>query len=569
MAGRVDAQTIKQEGTVNFAQLVTPSATGAVGNETRRGPDANEDLKSFIRGSMSSARVSSAHVPQVNGNAVTAASGGFLGVDGLTHAEQRLTDGGNQFSTEPPDQAIAVGNGFVVEAVNLALRVRTAAGGAGATVSLNRFFFNESAIDRTTGRAGRFLSDPKAYYDAENQRWFVTILSIATDPATGNLRPQSDVRIAVSRTADPNGAWNIYALETTNGTGTTANHPGCPCFGDQPLIGADADGFYITTNEFPIFTPGFNGAQVYALSKRDLLSNRVPRMKAFDGLPLAEGPAYSLQPAVAAPGVAYNTGTAYFMSALDFFGTVDNRIAVWRLKNTDWLTTGTGNEPVLSSVVVQSQSYGQPPDAQQKPGPLPLAAAIASGLVGKPATEHLSLIAGNDDRMQQVMFDGENLWSALNTVVKTENGPTRTGAAYFIVKPSATTTGALSAAIVKQGYVSVNGNNVMYPSIAVNKLGQGAIAFTLVGPDHFPSAAYALLSVGGGAGTVQLARGGAAPQDGFTGYVVFGSRSSRWGDYSSAAVDEAGNLWFAVEYVPNLPRTLLANWGTLIGKITP
>jgi hypothetical protein len=51
--------------------------------------------------------------------------------------------------------------------------------------------------------------------------------------------------------------------------------------------------------------------------------------------------------------------------------------------------------------------------------------------------------------------------------------------------------------------------------------------------------------------------------------VVFGSRSSRWGDYSSAAVDEAGNLWFAVEYVPNLPRTLLANWGTLIGKITP
>jgi len=574
IAPRAEAQTIKRARTVNLTRLATPPATAAVGNETRRGPDANEDLKSLIRGSISSARVSSAHVPRPNDRPVTDADAGFFGFDGLRHLDQRLADGGNQFSIEPPDQAIAVGNGFVVEGVNLALRVRTTSGGAAATVSLNRFFVGDSAIVRATpttpARFGRFISDPKAYFDNANQRWFVTVLTIATDPVTGGFRPESDVRIAVSQTANPTGNWNIFTIETTNGDGTTPNHPGCPCFGDQPLIGADAHGFYVTTNEFPIFAAGFNGAQVYAISIQDLVKNLTPpRMKAFDGLPLAEGPAYTLQPATAAPGVAYNQGTAYFMSALDFFGTVDDRIAVWRLNNTGWLSTGTGNQPVLTSVVVESESYGQPPDAQQRPGPLPLADAIRAGAFGKPATEHLSLLAGNDDRMQQVMFDGQNLWSSLNTVVKPETGPTRIGAAYFIVKPSTTAAGALRATIVSQGYVSVNENSVMFPSIAVNKNGRGVMTFTLVGADYFPTAAYARVTASGGVSDVRVAQPGAAPEDGFTGYVVFNGRTSRWGDYSAATVDEAGDVWFAVEYIPNLSRTQLANWGTFIGKVTP
>src|SRR5436189_66027 len=45
----------------------------------------------------------------------------FRGFIGLTHLDQRLyAGGGNQFSTEPPDQGLAVGNGFVLEGVNAA-----------------------------------------------------------------------------------------------------------------------------------------------------------------------------------------------------------------------------------------------------------------------------------------------------------------------------------------------------------------------------------------------------------------------------------------------------------------
>lgn len=42
----------------------------------------------------------------------------------------------------------------------------------------------------------------------------------------------------------------------------------------------------------------------------------------------------------------------------------------------------------------------------------------------------------------------------------------------------------------------------------------------------------------------------------------------RWGDYS-AAVSDGNNVWFATEYIPNRPRTALANSGTFIGKIRP
>ena len=41
-----------------------------------------------------------------------------LSFDGLNFRQQRLANGGNQFSVEPPDQALCVGNGYVLESVN-------------------------------------------------------------------------------------------------------------------------------------------------------------------------------------------------------------------------------------------------------------------------------------------------------------------------------------------------------------------------------------------------------------------------------------------------------------------
>jgi hypothetical protein len=65
-----------------------------------------------------------------------------------------------------------------------------------------------------------------------------------------------------------------------------------------------------------------------------------------------------------------------------------------------------------------------------------------------------------------------------------------------------------------------------------------------------------------------LGAAGAAPEDGFTGYAFFGGNGvARWGDYSAATADEDGSIWLATEFIPNSPRTQLANWGTFIGRM--
>ena len=113
--------------------------------------------------------------------------------------------------------------------------------------------------------------------------------------------------------------WSIYVIDTTNdGTGGTPSHPSCPCIADQPLLGFDDYGIYISTNEYDIdpFGGSFNGAQLYALDKVAAAAGTLdpaidgPDVQLIDGTPiaLAEGPAYSLQPAVTPPGGAFETG---------------------------------------------------------------------------------------------------------------------------------------------------------------------------------------------------------------------------------------------------------------------
>src|SRR5258708_10412742 len=141
---------------------------------------------------------------------------------------------------------------------------------------MNKFFVWSRDVSTATPPVfGPFVSDPKAYFDTDTQRWFVTELILDQDPSTGNLTGTSGVMIAVSTSPDATGTYNIFRLDTTDVTGTP-DHAGCPCLGDQPLIGADANGFYITTNEFPLFEDGFNGSQVYAMSKTALAAGTMP-----------------------------------------------------------------------------------------------------------------------------------------------------------------------------------------------------------------------------------------------------------------------------------------------------
>lgn len=596
-ASAANAQTrkITPKGAGGFSSG-SNQLTSDIPEGQREGPKENRSFQKFIDGSVSLARVPSAGVPKPAGLPVSTASPAFLA---LTHLDQRSADGGNQFNTEPPDQGLAIGGTdqcaggpCVLVAVNSAVAAYSTSGQSIVTASLNEFFGQPPAFNRTTGQFGPFLTDPRIYFDSPTSRWFVTVLEIDQDPVTGAFKPHSSVLIAVSSSANPlvPGGFVLYQLDVTNdGTNGTPTHARCPCFGDQPLIGADAHAFWVTTNEFPLFQGGFNGAQVYALDKLALASGATANSQyVLQGGPLAEGISYSVQPAMVPPGGAFatgNNGTQYFLSALDFFGTLDDRIAVWAATNTASITT-TPAIKIQNKIVGNTIVYGQPPLAQQPNIPvghlcapslfMVVACGLQSGsLLGTVFNVHAPLIDSNDDRMQQVTFANGKLWSTLTTVVKTQNGPTRTGAAWFAMTPG--WNGAdLTGAFTGGGYVAVNDQSILYPSIAVTNDGKGAIGFSIVGPGLFPGTGYAKVSLAAGATEVKLTSQGVFPDDGFTGYPVFDDRGGRWGDYSAAVVDASGNIWVASEMIPcqqdangRCVRSVLANWGTLVAKITP
>jgi len=523
----------------------------------------------------------------IAGSAIAAGQlSAFGGFNAINHLQQRRAGTGRytntQFSLEPPDQGLCVGNGFVLEPVNLALRVYSASTGAplSVTTALNQFFNQKPGVTRSTPPVfGDFLSDPKCYFDPADQRWFVTVLQIGLNPATADFVAPTHLLIAVSQTSDPRGAFNLFSIDTTDdGSNGTPAHANCPCFGDQPLIGADANGFYISTNEFGLVNFPFNGTQIYAISKSGLQSGAgatVVHINAGPMLLSAGGLAFSVQPATApsADGnLAANGGTEFFMSDLDFtagpaIGIRANRLAVWALTNTSSLSNAT---PLVSltNVVINSELFVQPPNAAQKHGEL---------FLGDLFHNPLALVASNDDRMNQVVFADGKLWAGVNTALQTQNGPTLVGAGYFIVAPS-DPSGTLSASVVKQGYVAVNQENLLFPSIGVTSAGKGVITFTLVGPDVFPSTAYASIDAVNGVGAIHIAAAGQGPEDGFTGYdnpkgVLGVGDVARWGDYT-AAVADGDTVWFATEYIAHpatdlTTRTLLANWATFVAHVNP
>ena len=149
------------------------SAASENGYQTRQGPAMDASFIRRASGNNSPARVPATSVPAPGASAITGRGTGFSGFRGLTHVDQRFSSGGNQLSLEPPDQGLAVGNGFVVEAVNLAVAVYSTSGGAPVGVTgLNDFLGLAPTIDRsvTPPVFGPFTSDPRVYYDAPTGR---------------------------------------------------------------------------------------------------------------------------------------------------------------------------------------------------------------------------------------------------------------------------------------------------------------------------------------------------------------------------------------------------------------
>ena len=552
--------------------------------------------------------------PVVASSAVAGTNSGLnLSIDGLNLRNQRLANGGKQFTVEPPDQALCVGGGYVLESVNDVLRVYTA-GGATATgvVDLNTFYGYPAQYNRATGVQGPFITDPVCHFDPDTQRFYHVVLTLDVVPTTGEFTGKNTLDIAVSNTANPLGPWQIYRLPVQNdGSDGTPTHASCPCIGDYPHIGADAYGIYVTTNEYSFFADGYNGAQIYALSKRALAaSGSTPQVVQFENTVLEKSgtPGFTVWPAISSQGqyALSDGGTEFFLSSIageEANNTTGfaNQIGVWALTNTRSLDSARPNL-TLSSRATDSQVYGVPPTSNQKAGNFPLGQCINDTtsptpygpgcwqylFFAEPAhNETLAKLDSGDSRMQQVSYANGLLYGALSTIVNV-GGVEKAGVAYFVVRPVVIGNGqhvGPQTSVVKQGYVALANNNVTYPAISVLANGKGIMAVDVVGADYYPSSAYTMIDAVNGAGAVHIAAAGVGPQDGFSGYKAFGTPPRpRWGDYSATAVD-GNTIWIASEYIAQTctlqqymtapfgscsgTRVALGNWATRISNVTP
>jgi hypothetical protein len=497
----------------------------------------------------------------------TAVSPVFRGFNGLTHLDQRFARNGNQFNTEPPDQGLAVGNGFVVEAINTALNVYDVNGIQQLVhpVALTQLFGLPPELDRTKqppvpGPA--VPGDVSATFDRETQRWFVIAWSQLYDK-TGKPLLQSRLWIAVSQDSDPTKSYTIYILDTTEAHDPDKQGPRVP---DFPHFAVDHSGLFISFNEFAI-TPtgalgGFIDAAIIAISKQALVTgsgDAAPPVVRFP-LPFVTGYEFTVFPAYLAADtgpILSNGGTQYFVSS-HFVNTTEHSLAVWALTNTSSLNTTPALN--LKAIAVNTQAFHFPLiAATQRNGFRPL---------GESLGDPLETLDSGDFRVLSVCYSAGRLWTSLTSEVLDATGAKRLGVDYFALVPQIL--GKLfTATVAAQGTISERGAHVSRPAIAVNAQQKGGMVFTLVGPNDYPSAAFVAIA-GTSVGPIQISRAGHEPEDGFTGYSQFGGNGvARWGDYSAAAVDSDGTIWMATEYTPDLARVKLANWSTYITRYHP
>jgi len=495
-----------------------------------------------------------------------AAQSSFRGFTGLTHLDQRFANGGNQFSHEPPDQGLAVGNDFVMEAVNCAINIYDVNGivQLPRPLALTEIFGLPEELNRTTGVVNTSVGDPSCLFDPETQRWFVVAWA-QLNRRTGEPLRESRLFLAVSKTADPTGDYKTFTFNTTGAADVDQAGPRIP---DFPHFAVDRYGLYINWQEFAIDEngnpDGFIGTAIVAVSKRALIhtSGGSPpgRVQRF-AIPFETGFEFRIWPAYIPPGqtpVLANGGTEYFLSSNIGFDSF-NQIAVWALTNTSSLQTTSPNLH-LKMTTVNTRVYHFPDfSVPQKNGFHPLGASK-----GLPVAD---LDAG-PDTISSCEYVNGHVWGTLSSSMRDSNGNRIEVVDYFAFTPQITNT-QLSASLFAQGIIAAPGRFLMYPAIALNKNNNGAIVFSLSGPNDFPSAAFARV-IGTSVGPIRISREGNEPDDGFTCYPPFSNLVGRWGDYSAAAVNNVdATIWMATEYVPDINRSAQANWATYVTRFQP
>ena len=447
----------------------------------------------------------------------------------------------------PPDAGLAASNSYEVQVVNTAIGIwKNGAAVKGFPKSLQAFFAVPNPSPAGCDSRGPFLTDPRAAYDPNANRFYVTITQVEGGLGAGTgCTPTSTVWYAVSATANPTGAWHIYS-QAINGTSATA-------FSNYTQFGFDTQGLYWSFNLFNKAGTALVGNTVIGIRKAELLTGAAPSGYFFSGLNVGGKLLDTINPVESLARNAGPQGEFFVDSDNINFGGGNctsgcSGLVVWDFSN---IALSSNTIPSLTGATVGSDSYTLPPMADNPPACSACLETLDTRISATPIYQHGQIYAGIDTAVNN--GSGKNvpgiLWFDVSAYLNP--GPTTC--------PECTTING-STNVAQQGYFFYSGAaDAFFPTLIPDAEGNLMMGFEFSssadGID--PSQAYA-------GRRVTLAPGTMSDGGIFAAKSTKASTQFRQGDYGASSWTGSANdsTWSTGEY--SCPAT--GDWCTEIWR---
>lgn len=416
---------------------------------------------------------------------------------------------GNYFpSFAPPDANIAVGLTQIMQYVNADIAVfdkKTGAVLAGFPRKANSVFAGFGGLCETTN-----AGDGLVKYDRISNRWIISQFANTGDAADGFFQC-----VAVSKTADATGVYYRYAFQFND-------------FNDYPKLGVWADAYYLTANMYGL---NYLGPMICALDKKSMQVGAHAATQCVQLEPTYRttlpADADGLRPVPAkAPGL--------FTSMNNF-----DSLYVWKFF-VDWTDELKSRLIGPTTLTVANFTF----------------ACFGGACIEQPQTTTV-LESVSDRLMYRLAYRQFPTYGSM-VVNHSIRGPNSDSAIrWYELRIS--NDGQYTPTLYQQGTYSPNANYRFVGSIAMDKIGDIALGYSLSSATVFPSIAITgrLASDARGLmGNEQVMVPGLGSQT---------NDLSRWGDYTSMVLDPSDDctFWYVNQYQS---YSSYFNWSTSIGK---
>ena len=355
--------------------------------------------------------------------------------------------------------------------------------------------------------------DPIAEYDKQAGRW-VMMQAVFKNPYT--------VCVAVSKTSDATGAYNLYSFPVPS------NY-----FPDYPKLGVWPDGYYLSYNQFNGNT--FAGAAACSMDRTNMLQGNAATMQCFQPGNVAA----SLLPSdLDGDSGAAGTTAAPPAGSPNYFLQLggSTSLELWKF-HVDWANSSNSTFTGPTAITVPSYSL-----------------ACGGGTCVPQSGTNEQLDSLGDRMMYRLAYRNVGGAGTLVATHSVDTGSGNTGVRWYeITGLDGSPTAAQASTYSPDSFYRWMG------SIAMDKLGDIALGYSVSGSTMHPAVRYTGRLAGDTPNTMEsensIVEGGGSQL----------TNLSRWGDYSSMAVDPVDDctFWYTNEY---LLSNGTFNWSTRVGS---